>query len=501
MRRLRAAALTLSCFLLLAGSAPIAVLAQNPPPRPGQGQGINLNFQDVDLAYLFSALAQQAGINIVHSNLPARNVTLRSFQPVAIADIVGLIHSLAAAHNVSVAEGNGFLRLTGMGEIPTAPDLRQVFIYRLRHARAPILAQTLSQLFGFGTVGNTRTTTTPQTLSQQILTLQNQQNQQVRPPQVVVGNIPGLQGQVLIVPEEVSNSLLIRATAPDFEVIQQTIQGLDVRPLQVVIEVVIAEVRRTDGLNVGIEISASDARARAGNETSGQLPQPETPDNFSLRIIRSGDIDIAATLSALALTGNVRILSRPVIQAQNNQLAEISVGEERPFVQISRSLPTDQGARDEVVQYRTVATKLSITPTINADGYVNLALVQEVNKASNEVQFGAPVISSRTATTQLFARDGQTVVIGGLMDSQEEKNRSGIPFLKDIPIIGALFGSTRNNTVNSELFLFVTPHIVMTDEDADRIRQELEMSSKMLDSIKPIRPLVRPIIRPDTIRR
>lgn len=498
MPRTRAAALTVSALLLLSGLPP-AARAQIPPAR--QAQGINLNFQDVDLAYLFSALAQQAGINIVHSNLPGRTVTLRSFQPVAIADIVGLIHSLAAAHNVSVAEGNGFLRLTGMGEAPVAPDLRQVFIYRLRHARAPLLAQTLSQLFGFGTVGNARAATTPQTLSQQILTLQNQQNQQVRPPQVVVGNIPGLQGQVLIVPDEASNSLLIRATAPDFQIIQQTIQGLDVRPLQVLIEVVIAEVRRTDALNVGVEVSASDATARAGNETSGQLPQPDVADNFSLRIVRSGDIDIAATLSALASTGNVRILSRPIIQAQNNQQAEISVGEERPFVQISRSLPTDQGVRDEVVQYRDVATTLNITPTINPDGYVNLAIVQEVNNASAEVQFGAPVITKRTATTQLFARDGQTIVIGGLMDEQDERIRSGIPFLKDIPILGALFGSTRNNKVHSELFLFLTPHIVMNDADADRIRQEIEMNTKMLQSITPIRPLVRPIIRPDTIRR
>ena len=476
MLRSRAVALAVSAVLLFA-STPVAAPAQVTPPRP-QGQ-INLNFQDVDLAYLFSALAQQAGINIVHSNLPVRTVTLRTFQPVAIADIVGLIHSLAAAHNVSVAEGNGFLRLTGMGELPVAPDLRQVFVYRLRHARAPELAQTLSQLFGFGTVGNARSTTTAQTLSQQIITLQNQQQQAVRPPQVVVGNIPGLQGQVIIVPDEATNSLLIRATAPDFEVIQQTIQGLNVRPLQVLIEVVIAEVRRQDGLNFGVAVSAIDGPVRTGgNETGATLPQPEQPDNFTLKIVRTGDINVVATLSALATTGNVRILSRPVIQAQNNQEAEISVGEERPFISVSRALPTDQGVRDEVVNYRDVATTLNITPTINPDGYVNLAIVQEVNNASAEVQFNAPVITKRTAVTQLLARDGQTIVIGGLMDEQDERVRSGIPFLKDIPILGALFGTTRNNRIQSELFLFLTPHIVSTDSDADRIRQEIEMNTQ-----------------------
>jgi general secretion pathway protein D len=87
-----------------------------------------------------------------------------------------------------------------------------------------------------------------------------------------------------------------------------------------------------------------------------------------------------------------------------------------------------------------------------------------------------------------------------LIDHQRERNRSGIPFLKDIPIIGALFGSTRNSDRNTELFLFLTPHVVATDADADRIKQELERNAELLGPIRPIRPIVRPLLRPDTIR-
>jgi general secretion pathway protein D len=495
MRPKRVVALTfVSAFLLNVG----AIQAQ---VRPSQG-GVILNFQDADLAYVFSALAQAAGVNVIYSNLPARPITLRTFQPVPPGQLLGLINSLAEANGVSVTEGNGFIRLQGAGPGEQGlPDLRQLFIHRLRHARAEDLANTLGRIFGITTIGNQRTTTSAQTLSQQIQQLQAQQAQVQRQVPIVVGGGPALLGSVVVVPDDVTNSLLIRATPADYQVIQSAIQSLDLRPLQVLIEVLIIEVRRSDDLNVGVEFGGQDQR-RTDRNVSGQTPTVvDTAQSFIVRYLRTGEINIDATLSALARTGNVRILSRPVIQAQNNQQAQITVGEQRPFVQVSRTLPTDQAVRDEVVQYRDVATSLNITPTINADGYVNLLVAQEVNSASNVVQFGAPIITTRSATTQLLARDGQTVVIGGLIDNQEERTRSGIPYLKDIPLIGWLFGGLRRNQISSELFLFLTPHIVESDADADRIRREIEQNSPQLRRIAPVRPLVRPIQRPDTIRR
>jgi type II secretory pathway component GspD/PulD (secretin) len=130
--------------------------------------------------------------------------------------------------------------------------------------------------------------------------------------------------------------------------------------------------------------------------------------------------------------------------------------------------------RDQVVQYRDVATPLTILPTINPDGYVNLQVLQEVSAATTEVQFGAPVISTREASTHLFVKDGQTAVIGGLVGRQTSRTRSGIPILSSIPWIGALFGTQIENTTNNELFLFLTPHVIATDEDADRIRNSLK---------------------------
>jgi general secretion pathway protein D len=149
-----------------------------------------------------------------------------------------------------------------------------------------------------------------------------------------------------------------------------------------------------------------------------------------------------------------------------------------------------------------VGTSLTIIPTINEDGYVNLLLTQEVSSATAETQFGAPVISTREATTQLLAQSGQTVVIGGLVDQQTEESRSGIPILKDIPVLGWLFGTTREAVTNSELFLFLTPYVIDSDEDEELLRQELEANAELLRELVPLKSMLPPAMRvlvPDTI--
>ncbi len=146
-------------------------------------------------------------------------------------------------------------------------------------------------------------------------------------------------------------------------------------------------------------------------------------------------------------------------------------------MQVSRSLPTDAPSRDQVIQYRDVGTRLTVRPTISTDGYVTLEIVQEVSSATNETAFDAPVISTREAATQVLVRDSQTVVLGGLIDRQDEVTSGGVPILSDIPIIGGLFGRQSRRATETELFLFLTPRILRNDvevENATRVYQELQ---------------------------
>ena len=508
-----------------AGAAPC--LGQERPMRRAQQvqatpqEGINLNFQNVALANVVTAMGQLAGINVVSSNMPDVTVTLRTAEPVSAEEVSSLIRSLAVAHGVTVVEEPGFLRLQGPlvqeGEVL---EPRHLYIHRLQHANALTLAGTLQALFGATGPRISPASGRAETLSQQLRAIEQASGQRYQGAMLEGGQVTfevgssELEGDVQIVPDEITNSLLVRATTGDWAVLEQAIQALDLRPLQVVIEVVIAEVRRTGGLDVGVGFGATNVEEEGGEGVTGILPVTPADGAFSLDILRTGDVDVGVTLTALSSSGNVRILSRPLIQAQNNQEARILVGSQRPFIQSSYTSVQNPDFAQEVVQYRNVGTSLTILPTINEEGYVNLLLTQEVSSATAETQFGAPVISTREATTQILAQSGQTVVIGGLVDQQTEKSRVGIPFLKDIPVLGYLFGTSRETVSNAELFLFLTPYVVANDEDEARLREALEGNAELLEELVPIRSLLPPVLRvlvpdsippdtisPDTLRR
>ena len=138
----------------------------------------------------------------------------------------------------------------------------------------------------------------------------------------------------------------------------------------------------------------------------------------------------------------------------------------------------------DLPKYSDEGKTLTITPTINPDGYVNLAVKQTNNSVTNNVQFNAPIINKQEATTQVFIRDGQTTVFGGLSDNSRDRSTSGIPFLSRIPLIGGLlFGNSKRNETVSELYLFLTPHIVSSDEDVDRLREAVKGQSTLLDGM------------------
>ena len=482
LRRLLAAALLAGASAMPCGNR---AAGQQPPGARVSTQGILIDFQDADIRTVITGLAEAAGLNVTFGDLPQRRVTLRVRQPVPNDSVRALLRAVAEANGVQVHEQAGLLRFEGTQRAPEAvqtgavrqPGTPQLYVYRLKHARSATLASTLQAIFG-GAVTTEPAEPNMVPLSQR---LREQQVPALRLDSVNRGRgqpvavSARLQSDVQIVPDDNTNSLLVRASPADWEIIQQAIQAVDLRPLQVLIEVLIAEVRRTNGLDVSVAASVKQSSNPDRSATIAGSGTDLSPGELLLKWLDNhGGVDVNVALSTLATRGDVRILSRPVLLAQNNQEARILVGSQRPFVQVFRSLPTDAGVRDQIVQYRDVGTSLTIVPTVNADGYVNLQLTQEVSSATNETQFGAPVISTREAQTYLFVRDGQTTVIGGLIDHQTERTRSGIPLLVSIPLLGGLFGTTHNTSSNSELFLFLTPHVVSSDADLEDLRESIE---------------------------
>lgn len=471
--------------------------------------GIVLDFQDAELRVVLAALAEAGKLNVFFGDIPERRVTLRLRDPVPRGEMLALLRSFAATNGLRVEEDGRLVRIVvadarggGAGEAPgTEPGDVRLYVYRLKHVRAAKLAATLQAVFGGQRAVAPAAGLSTQSLSARlqserlnILAPDTTQRAAAAAVAQAAGGDAGmraeLKGPVQVVPDETTNALLVRALPADWAVLQEAIVAMDLRPLQVLIEVLVAEVRQSRDLDVKV----TGAVVKAPNDatrTQGSFGSDEgSSSSFLLRLARGGTISSDVALSALATRGDVRVLSRPLLLAQNNLEAKILVGSQRPFVQVFRSLPTDAGVRDQVVQYRDVGTTLAILPTINPDGYVSLQVSQEVSSATAETQFGAPVISTREASTHLFVKDGHTAVLGGLVDRQTEKTRSGIPWLSSLPWIGGLFGSTRSTTTNSELFLFLTPHIVASDDDLERIRGAVEQKSARPDSASANPPVV-----------
>ncbi|HEV2148326.1 MAG TPA: secretin N-terminal domain-containing protein [Longimicrobiaceae bacterium] len=501
----------LAAALLALPAAPLPLRAQDPPAGVERtARGVTLDFQNADLRIVVSALAEAAGLNVIYSDLPSRPVTIRTSSPVPVSQVRSYLESLVRANGLELVDEGGLLRIVGTQEAPPAAvqvpaavqgGASQIHVIRMRHAPADEMARTIGALFGIG--GPERPSLADELRSRRVQLPAGYAppapDVQVNVDRAGGGIAAGLSGSVQIVPDARTNSLLVRANPADLRTILAAVEQLDTRPLQVLIEVIIAEVRRDRNFDLGVDVRVPDQREpRTGATVGGELPGLSA-GGVALRVLGLGAVRADVVLRALSSTGEVSILSRPVILAQNNHEARILVGDERPFIQISRAFPTDNAVRDQVIQYRDVGTQLTIRPTINPDGYVSLAVLQEVSTATPETQFGAPVISTREAQTQLLVRDGQTAIIGGLVDQLRSGSNGGIPILRNIPLIGTLFRSTRNRRALTELFLFLTPHVLRTDEDVDAATLRAREATQRLERVLPDSiPLLPTDLTPDS---
>jgi len=458
---------------------------------------------DADLRAAVQALGRYLDRPVVFgSNVPGARVTLETPRSVHRAAVAQLLEDLLESQNLELVSDSALYRVEPRAErastASSAGDSQsaqlsgaavQLFTIHLRHARAADVAATVNALYGrasaLGEIGARR----PSTLSEQLEANQLPRNNQPSAQQPIAGAVPGTEGraasftgEVVIVPDPRSNSLLIRASPADFQLIGAAVKELDTRPLQVLIEVVIAEVRRDRNFSFGVEAKTDPVHVNGSKATVSGSQKGIGLGDFVLQVMNLGTLNLDATLSAAAERGDVKILSRPVVVAANNQPATINVGSQRPFIQVSRSLPTDAAVRDQVVQYKDVGTKLTVLPTISPDGYVVLQVTQEVNSATTEVAFDAPVISTRSVETELLIKDDQTVALGGLTDKQQDRNQGGIPVLSAIPLIGGLFGHASRRTTETELFLFLTPHVIRTDQEADSV------SAPYLERARKVKP-------------
>jgi len=493
--------------------------------------GVVLDFVEQEVSVVLRAIAEAAGLSVTLSNMPDERVTLRLQTPLTREAALDAMRAVAAGHDITMQEGSAVVRFVGAPRVipgaRAAERTLNLYTLRLRHTTAAAIAPLLMNvLTGSGSTGgggrnassaigriqgiqrgaggvppaapadNTGSMGRTGGVDTGVPVALRDAGGAVFGQQVAVGSGSASFSDIRIVADDATNSLVVRATPEDFQAVQQLVQTLDLRPLQVLIEVTIAQVERSGDLSLGVSGVASNTRGRATGDTLGRLPLAGTPRDFVAMITGGrGTVNFDLAINALQTRGNVRLLALPVLIAQNNREAVLNVGSSVPFVQVSQQGGFDPRALVQTVQYLPVGKQLTITPTINADGYVNMEVVQTNDDVSSNLLFNAPIINQRQAQTAVFVRSGQTTVIGGLSDNTEDVSSSGIPFLSRIPFLGSLFGNTKRSTRTTELFLFLTPHIVSSDEDVDRLREQVRNGTPLLKDV-PVEGRLKP--RPDS---
>ncbi len=351
---------------------------------------------------------------------------------------------------------------------PTPKDAGNIQVIYLENAQAEELAKVLSGLPGKG---------------------------------AAKGKQPVISTEVRVVADKATNSLVITARPEEFEVLSPVIAKLDIPRRQVYVEALIMEVTSDKNISFGVNWFAAGTSNLPGDkegvvfgsslpggtidvlaEATGSLALPA---NFSVGAvafpITIGEFtfsNLAAIVQASKTNNDFRIISTPQLMTLDNEEASVVVADNIPF-----STRVDQGTAvtDRAIssfEYRDVGTTLKVTPQINEKRYVKLKIYEEVSRvlqasvASGDQTFLAPTTRKRTAETNVEVKDGQTVVIAGLIGEDVDTTETGTPCLMDIPLLGWLFKTRTETGKYTNLLVFLTPYIVATPEEAERILKD-----------------------------
>jgi len=316
----------------------------------------------------------------------------------------------------------------------------------------------------------------------------------------VVSGQAGLAGPIAIIPDEVTNTIVIRASANDYIRVKKVLEKIDTLPKQVLIQVVVAEVALNDTLQYGVEWWMNSMLSRNGKTwaatagldglfrapTVGSVTGTSTGFNYA---VLNGSSQVIGLLNLLGKDTNVNLLSAPHVLAADGKLAKVEIGNDEPVVTQTVQTPattTGNLTTSNSVQYRPTGLILEVKPTISATGVVSMAISQEVSSRTGSVVVGGseyPNFSKRRVTTDVAVQEGKSLLIAGLIEDKGDDASVGLPGIKDIPVFGALFGTTKRVKAKTELLITITPHVIRQADDVDRLATEFGASLTELKGV------------------
>lgn len=423
------------------------------PPEVAEPEVIYLKHAQAEVvAQILKAEAKRAGLGVTNSKGAADDYIIPDLRLNAII-LSGPKH-----------EREYFMRFIGLLDIPPPEASSRINVYYLENADAEAMAKVLEAL---------------------------------TQPQPRAGGVPGqppgttmvqeLSGRIHITPDKSSNALIVMASPADYKALTGVIEKLDRRPKQVFVEAMITEVTIDKALDLG-------TRWRVTGEKGGEpviIGGVGTIDSSAIQTILNGLAGLslgglgnfltvpvtaadgttfnltapgfAALFSLNEFRDAVNVLSTPHILTSDNSEAEIVVGQNVPFLsQIERETTTTGQPLLQSIERKDVGVKLQIKPKISEGDFVKLDIYQEISAIAPTTTAGASdlITTKRSAKTTVVVKNGQTVVIGGLIQNRKTKNESRVPLLGDIPILGWLFRFKSEQNEKTNVLVFITPHII-----------------------------------------
>ncbi|MEE9299915.1 MAG: type II secretion system secretin GspD [Alphaproteobacteria bacterium] len=352
---------------------------------------------------------------------------------------------------------------------------RQIYVYPVQNGRAADLAVLLNDIFGGVAPREPQYEVAPGLEPVELRAEPAAEGLEMPAPPSLSPSADAvtLSSEIRVIADEATNSLVILASPADYRMVKAALDQLDILPLQVLIEATIAEVELTEKLKFGLQWFFETGRS-----------------TFTLSEVAAGTVDsifpgfsyffqgagIQAALNALSEVTDVNVISSPQVMVLDNQTALLQVGDTVPIATQSAVSTIDPEAPIvNSIEYRDTGVLLTVTPRVNAGGLVIMEIEQEVSDVILTTTSGidSPTIQERRITSTVAIQSGETVALGGLIRDRQFETETGVPILADIPLLGALFRATNNETKRVELLILITPRVVGSLRDAREVTEEL----------------------------
>lgn len=276
-----------------------------------------------------------------------------------------------------------------------------------------------------------------------------------------------------------TNAILLIADDGEYENVRRIVAELDVAPAQVLVEATVAEVTLNDQLKYGVQWFFENGSTTGGFGSASSTAAASSYPGFSIRYLGG---DFRAVLNALSGVTDVQLVSTPRILVLANETADLQVGDQVPVITQTTTGATNDALTINTVQYRDTGVVLQVTPRVGDGGMVFVDISQEVSEVTGTTssEIDSPTIQSRRFSTKIQVEDGQVVALGGLLRNSRSVGDTRVPYLGQIPGLGALFSSRDRTIRQTELVVFLKITLLRGREDADRMTDDIALRLESL---------------------